>query len=190
MRSQLERVIRMWHNHWWKSHHRDTNRIYHLMRICHQWLYITSYGILDDDEPVNTEHDEHEGGEDVSSSPDHHQNLASHVPSVPLKHSTSSSSSCSIITIIMIVVMIIMIVVMIIMIVVMVNQHNYHDHHDCHWPLWQPSRWSPWASWWRRWRRRRGWGGKPESGRLSDWLGPPYQFVTLANINIIGVNWR
>ena len=47
----------------------------------------------DDDmrEPVNTEHDEHEGGEDVSSSSDHHQNLASHVPSMPLKHSTLSS---------------------------------------------------------------------------------------------------
>ena len=39
-----------------------------------------------DDEPVNTEYDEHEGGEDVSAGPDHHQNLASHVPSVPLKH--------------------------------------------------------------------------------------------------------
>ena len=39
-----------------------------------------------DDQPVNTEYDEHEGGEDVSAGPDHHQNLASHVPSVPLKH--------------------------------------------------------------------------------------------------------
>ena len=47
----------------------------------------------DDDEPVDTEHDEHERGEDVSSSPDHHQNLASHVPSVPLKNSTLSFPS-------------------------------------------------------------------------------------------------
>ena len=39
-----------------------------------------------DDQPVNTEYDEHEGGEDVSTGPDHHQNLAGHVPSVPLKH--------------------------------------------------------------------------------------------------------
>ena len=39
-----------------------------------------------DDEPVNTEDDEHQGGEDVATGSDHHQNLASHVPSVPLKH--------------------------------------------------------------------------------------------------------
>ena len=35
--------------------------------------------------PIDTEYDEHKWGEDVSPSPDHHQHLASHVPSVPLK---------------------------------------------------------------------------------------------------------
>ena len=43
-----------------------------------------------DDEPVNTEDDEHEGGEDVATGSDHHQNLASHVPGVPLKHQHQS----------------------------------------------------------------------------------------------------
>ena len=50
-------------------------------------------------EPVNTEYDEHEGGEDVSTSADHHQNLASHVPSVPLKHLSSHPTFDNIITI-------------------------------------------------------------------------------------------
>ena len=34
--------------------------------------------------PINAEHDEHERGENVSSSADHHQDLASHVARVPL----------------------------------------------------------------------------------------------------------
>ena len=35
--------------------------------------------------PVNTEYDKHKGGEEIAPGPDHHKNLASHVPSVPLQ---------------------------------------------------------------------------------------------------------
>ena len=35
--------------------------------------------------PINAEDDQHEGGENVSSSADHHQDLASHVARVPLR---------------------------------------------------------------------------------------------------------
>ena len=38
--------------------------------------------------PVNTEHDKHKGGEEIAPGPDHHKNLASNVPSVPLEKKT------------------------------------------------------------------------------------------------------